>query len=166
MDNIVKKITANSIVVAIYFILTFLTSSFSFLGIQVRIAECLILLCFFRRDYVIGVTLGCIFSNLLSPLGFYDVLFGSLATLVSGLLISFVKHLFLATLIPVIINGFVVGAELYFLMELPFFVNVGTVALGEFIAVSILGYIIIMIVGRKDQFLKLIGAERNFKFRW
>lgn len=166
MDNIVKKITANSIVVAIYFILTFLTSSFSFLGIQVRIAECLILLCFFRRDYVIGVTLGCIFSNLLSPLGFYDVLFGSLATLVSGLLISFMKHLFLATLIPVIINGFVVGAELYFLMELPFFVNVGTVALGEFIAVSILGYIIIMIVGRKDQFLKLIGAERNFKFRW
>lgn len=166
MDNIVKKITANSIVVAIYFILTFLTSSFSFLGIQVRIAECLILLCFFRRDYVIGVTLGCIFSNLLSPLGFYDVLFGSLATLVSGLLISFMKHLFLATLIPVIINGFVVGAELYFLMELPFFVNVGTVALGEFIAVSILGYIIVMIVGRKDQFLKLIGAERNFKFRW
>ncbi len=166
MDNIVKKITANSIVVTIYFILTFLTSSFSFLGIQVRIAECLILLCFFRRDYVIGVTLGCIFSNLLSPLGFYDVLFGSLATLVSGLLISFMKHLFLATLIPVIINGFVVGAELYFLMELPFFVNVGTVALGEFIAVSILGYIIVMIVGRKDQFLKLIGAERNFKFRW
>ncbi len=165
-NSIVKTITYNALVAAIYFLLTFLTESFSFLGIQVRIAECLVLLCFFRRDYTFGVTLGCVLANLISPLGMWDVLFGGLATLCSCLLISLMKNLFLASLIPTIINAFVVGAELYFLLQLEFWVSVLGVALGELIAVSVIGYIIFMILGKKDYFLKAIRAERNFNFRW
>lgn len=165
-NNVVRSMVANAVVATIYFILTYFTSSFSFLGVQVRIAEALVLLCFFRRDYTIGLTIGCIIANLISPLGMWDVLFGTLATLLSCLLVSFMRHMFIATLLPVIINGFVVGAELYFLLEEPFWLNVGLVALGEFVAVSILGYILFMVLGKKKYFQGLILAKRNIDFKW
>lgn len=165
-NEVIRSITVNAVVAVIYFLLTFFTPTISFLGMQIRIAECLILLCFFRRDYVVGITLGCIFANFNSPMMFYDVLFGSLATLISALLISFMKNLFVATLIPVVINGFIVGAELYFILEEPFWINVGFVAAGEFIAVSIVGYIIFMIFGKKKYFQNLIGAKKNLDFKW
>jgi len=165
-NSVVKSIARNGLIAAIYFLLTFLTTPFSFMGIQIRIAEAMILLCFFKRDYAIGLTLGCALSNLFSPMGVLDVLFGSLATLASCILVSLFRHLFLATLIPVIINGFVVGAELFLLLEEPFWINVGFVALGEFVAVSVLGYALFMIFGKKEYFQQAIGAKRNFKFKW
>lgn len=167
-NKVIRSITTNGIVAALYFILTLISTPFSFGLIQIRIAELLILLCFFRRDYVVGVTIGCVLSNLMSPLGMWDVLFGTLATLVSGLLVSFMRHLLIAGLIPVVINGFAVGAELYFLSEQApmFWVAVGAVALGELIAVIGLGYSLFMIIGKRAKFQEVIGAERNLTFRW
>ena len=160
-NNVVKSIARNGLIAAIYFLLTFLTSPFSFMGIQIRIAEAMILLCFFRRDYAIGLTLVCLIKSL-SPIGLWDALFGSIATLVSCILVSCFRHLFLATLIPVIINGFVVGAELFLLLEEPFWFNFFFVALGEFIAVSVLGYAIFMIFGKKEYFQQAMGPNGNF----
>lgn len=165
-NSLIHKITSNAIVVCLYFLLSVIASPISFLGMQIRIAEALVLLCFFRRDFSIGITLGCILANLLSPLGLFDVLFGSLATLLSCVVVSFFKHLLLASLIPVLINSFVVGAELYFLMEQPFWINVGYVALGELIAVTIIGYTLFMILGRRKFFHNVIGSTRNLTFIW
>lgn len=165
-NEVLKSMLRNGVVASIYFLLTYLLSGISFLGIQFRIAEILVLLCFFRRDYTIGLTIGCIIANLISPLGLWDVLFGSIATLLSCLSISFCRQLFIATLFPIIFNGFVVGAELYFLLEEPFWINVGYVALGEAVVISIVGYIIFMIVGKRESFQRLIGATHNFNFKW
>jgi len=165
-NEVLKSMLRNGAVASIYFLLTYLLSGISYLGIQFRIAEILILLCFFRRDYTIGLTIGCIIANLISPLGLWDVLFGSIATLLSCLCISFCRQLFIATLFPIIFNGFVVGAELYFLLEEPFWISVGYVALGEAVVISIVGYIIFMIVGKRESFQRLIGATHNFNFKW
>lgn len=162
----IRMICDNAIIAAIYVALTFASYPISFLGIQIRFAEALILLCFFRRDFVVGLTIGCFLVNAVSPIAGWDMLFGTLATLLSVVLISFMNKLFIATLIPVIINGFVVGAELYFVLEQPFWINVGFVALGEFVAVSIIGYILFMILGRNKQFLKLILADKNLELKW
>lgn len=164
--DIVRLITSNALVAALYFILTFATSSFSFLGVQVRIAEVLVLLCFFRRDYSIGVTLGCILANIFSPMGAWDVLFGSLATLISCLLVSFCKHLLIASMVPVILNAFVVGTELYLLLNEPFWVNTGLVALGELLSVTVLGYLLFMVVGKRNIFKNSIRANQNLDFKW
>ena len=161
---IVRSITFNAVVAAIYFLLTFATSPIAFLGFQIRVAEALVLLCFFRRDFTFGLTLGCFLANLLSPLGLVDAVFGTIATLVSCILVSFMKQLAIATLIPVIINGFVVGAELYFVLNQPFWVNVGLVAAGEFVAVSIVGYWLFFLLGKRPEFLRLIGANMNENF--
>ena len=163
-NEVVRSITFNALIAAIYFLMTFITSPFAFLGAQVRIAEALVLLCFFRRDFTFGLTLGCLLANLMSPLGMVDVAFGTLATLVSCLGVSFMRQMALATLIPVVVNGFVVGAELYFVLQEPFWLNVGLVAAGEFVAVSILGYWLFFLLGKRQEFLRVIGANRNQNF--
>ena len=163
-NEIVRRIAFNAIVAAIYFLFTFISQPFAFLKIQVRVAEALVLLCFFRRDFTIGVTLGCFLSNLMSPLGIVDAGIGTLATLISCLGVSFMRQLAIATLIPVVVNGFIVGAELYFIMEEPFWLSVGLVAAGEFIAVSIIGYLLFFFLGKRPGFLKLIGAKQNQNF--
>lgn len=163
-NQIVRIITFNALVAAIYFLLTFISSPIAFLGIQVRLAEALVLLCFFRRDFTIGVTLGCFLANLMSPLGLIDAGIGTVATLVSCLAVSFMKQLAISTLFPVAINAFVVGAELFFILEEPFWLSVGLVAAGEFIAVSVVGYWLFFILGKRTDFLKLIGAKMNQNF--
>ena len=163
-NELVRRLTLNAATAAMYFLLTLISSPIAFLGIQVRIAEALCLLCFFRRDYTFGVTLGCFLANLMSPLGIVDAGFGTAATLVSCLGISFMKQLAIATLIPVAVNAFVVGAELYFILQEPFWINVGLVAAGEFIAVSVVGYWLFFLLGKRPGFRKLIGAKMNENF--
>ena len=165
-NSIVKTITRNAIVAAIYFLLTFAGSSFSFGAVQVRLAEALVLLCFFRRDYIFGLTIGCLLANLFSPILPWDLLIGTAATFVSCLCISLVKHLGFALVFPVIFNGFAVGAELYYLTETNFWMAVGFVSLGEFISVCILGYLLFFFLRKNKQFLEIIGANRNLDFKW
>lgn len=164
--SIIERLSVNAMIASIYFILTMATLPVSFYGMQIRIAEILILLCFFRKDFVIGVTVGTLLANILSPLGPWDMLFGTLATLISGLLIGYMKQLFLASLIPVVVNAFVVGYELHLLLDLPLWLNVGLVGLGEFIAVSILGYFIFLFLGKNTKFQELIGTKQNYRFKW
>ena len=167
-NEVIKRIASNAIVAALYFVLTVATSAFSYGAIQVRIAEALVLLCFFRKDYIIGVTLGCLLANLFStmPMPILDMVFGTLATLISSIAIAFMKKLFIATFFPVIANAFVVGAELYFMLQEPFWMSCLTVGIGEFIAVSVLGYALFMILGRQEGVLKAIHAKQNLEFKW
>ncbi|MFA5442946.1 MAG: QueT transporter family protein [Bacilli bacterium] len=172
MDNkiknrsLIERISINAMIASIYFILTMATLPVSFLGMQIRIAEMLILLCFFRKDFVIGVSVGTLLANTMSPMFAWDMLFGTLATIISGLLIGYMKQLFIAALIPVVINAFVVGLELHLIMGLPFWLNVGLVGLGEFIAVAILGYFIFLALGRNEKFQEMIGTNQNYRFKW
>lgn len=157
----IKMIANNALVAALYVGITFLTSSFAYLGIQFRIGEILLLLVFFRKDYSVGLILGCLIANLFSPLGVYDVVFGTLATALSVFCISKSKNLIIASLFPVIFNGLIVGLELYYVLELPFLINALTVALGELVVVTIFGTIIFTILRKKKYFMELIGANNN-----
>lgn len=167
--DIVKTITRNAVVAAIYFLLTFAGQSIGFGPIQIRISEALVLLCFFRRDFAFGVTLGCLLSNIFSPFLPWDLLIGTTATLVSCLLVSFCKHLFIATLFPVLINGFAIGAELTFIFNYEsqgFLVTSSFILLGEFLAVSVIGYLLFLLVKGNKSFFDAIGANKNLDFKW
>ena len=166
-NDLLKSITRNAIVAAIYVVLTVATSSISFGMLQIRIAEALMLLCFYRRDYIYGLTLGCFISNLFSFM-WIDIIVGTLATFLACLCICFLsfKHLLIAALYPVLFNAFIVGAELYFFEVGPFWVCTGFVALGEFIAVCVLGYAMFMIIKRSSKALEALGANRNLEAKW
>ena len=165
-NELVRRMASNAIVAALYFALTLLVAPIAFSQIQIRISEFLVLICFFRKDYAIGLTIGCALANLFSPMMPWDLVFGTIATLIACVGIMFCKHLFIATLCPVIANGFIIAWELNFVYDLPYWVNVGWVALGELISVSVVGYIIFMLLKKNKRFFELIGRNQNENFEW
>jgi len=166
MKITVKDIAANGIIAAVYVVLTLVTYPLSYMGVQCRIAEAMVLLCFFRKDYIVGLTLGCAIANLFSSVGLVDVAFGTAATFIALLGIMFCKHLIVACAMPIIANAFIIGLELFlFVGNEPYFLFVGTVALGEFVAIGI-GYILFMVLKSNSQFLKLIRANQNLDFKF
>lgn len=166
MNKTVVMIARNGIIAALYFALTMLIYPLSFGMIQLRISEALVLLCFFRKDYILGLTIGCALVNLFSTeIGIIDVLIGSLATFLACLGIIFCKHLWVACLLPVVSNGLIIGAELVFFANIPnYWEAVGFVALGE-LGAMIIGYILFTILKRKAKFLDIIGANQNREFK-
>ena len=160
-----KDIIANSLIAALYVVLTMVTYPFSYMGIQFRVAEIMVLLCFFRKDYAFGLVIGCAIANLPSAIGLVDVGFGSLATLIACLGIMFMKNLGIACLFPVVSNAFIVGFELWKFLGLPFWISVAEVAIGEF-AVMVIGYIFFMLIKRRKGFFDTIRANQNIEFKW
>ena len=165
-DGLTRRIVQNGIVAAIYFLLTVVSTPFSYGLLQIRVAEAMVLLCFFRRDYVAGVTIGCLLANMNSSLGPWDILIGTSATFISSLLIAFASpRLLFACVFPIAGNAFVVGYELSWLLGLPFWSSVAYVAIGETIAVFF-GYVFFMSVGKRPGFLAAVGADRHLDFRY
>ena len=159
-----RDIALNGVTAALYVVITFLGAPIAYGAIQFRISEILVLLCFFNRKLSIGLVVGCLISNMASPMALIDVPFGTLATLVACLGIMFSKHLIVAILFPVISNAFIVAAELTTIGE-PYWLSVLTVGAGE-LAVMIAGYIIFMLLKRRKSFFDLIKATRNTEFKF
>ena len=168
MNEKVKIIARNGIIAALYVALTWMTLPLSYGLYQFRLSEVLVLLCFFRKDYTIGLTIACAISNVFSPeIGLMDVLIGSAATLVACLGVCFCKHLAIAAIIPVIANGLIVGAELVVFAGLPegFWVCAGFVALGE-LSVMVVGYVLFFVLRKRQKFFDLIQANQNREFKF
>ena len=159
-----KHMADNGLLIAAYIALTFLTYPFSYGAIQFRVAEVLILLCFFRKDFIVGLTLGTLISNIgsFNPV---DIFFGTLATFLSCLIIINLKHLLIAIFIPVLFNGVIIGLELFYVLKEPLFLSMSTVALGELV-VLIFGYILFMILKKNKQFFSFIKATQNVDFKF
>ena len=159
MKNI-KDIVKYASVAAIYIVLTLILGSLSFGPIQFRIAEALVLLCFFDKKYFYPLTLACFISNLMSPYGFYDVIFGTTATVLSLLCIILSKNIIVASLFPVLFNGLIVAAEISIIEGLfeteVFLFNLSTIAIGEFVCVTIVGVILFSILSKNKEFMKML----------
>ncbi len=164
--TLLQKIADNSIVAAIYFVLCIVSAPLCYGQIQVRIAEAMVLLCFFRRDFIVGLTVGCLLANLNSTLGAWDIVMGTAATLISCFLIAYASpKLLIAVIWPVVTNALVVGFELWWLLKLPFWMNVLWVGIGETIAVM-LGYLFFMLSMKSKIVIKAIRPERHLDFKW
>lgn len=159
-----KDIVQNGLLAALYVVITYLLAPISFNAIQFRLSEILVLICFFDKKKIVGLTLGCLISNLVSPLGLMDIGFGTLATLLACLGIIFCKHLIVAIWFPVVANGLIVGFELYLIGQ-PLWFSIGMVALGE-LGVMIIGYILMILIKRNKNFLKAIRATQNVDFKF
>ncbi|KEH85830.1 membrane protein [Clostridium novyi A str. NCTC 538] len=159
MKNItVSKITKVAIVAAVYAVLTAVIAPISYGPIQFRISEIMTLLAFIDPLYIPGLVLGCAISNLFSPLGIVDVVVGTTATFISVYMISKSKNLFIASLWPTI-NCIFIGAELYYLQHLPFWLTSLEVAIGEFVVVTLIGYPIFRVLLKKGDIIKLLKVS-------
>ncbi len=157
-----RSMTATAMVAAIYAVLTIILGDLSYGGIQVRLSEALMLLCFFRKEYCYALTLGCFIANLFSPMP-PDIIFGTLATAFSAFSMHLIgkgkksttKMLF-ASLLPVLFNAVIIGFELNAIMKLPLYLSMLQVAIGELISCTVIGCLLFLLVLRNKEFSKLM----------
>ena len=149
-----RNLITAAVVGALYAVLTMVLAPISYGALQFRVSEVLCILPFFMPSTAWGLFVGCIVANLMSTAGVLDVVFGSLATLITCLCIAWcgkkgntLKARLLACFMPVIWNGLIVGATLTIalaglnpLMHFgAFLVFAGEVALGELGVMYLIG---------------------------
>ena len=151
MKTRVKQMTYSAMIAAIYFILCFFQQDFASGAIQCRLSEGLTLLPLFFPEAILGVTIGCLIWNIMHGV-LYDVIFGTLATLIACILTyligKLVKNDFLRILLggipPIIINALVIPLVILFgygeTMSYGYLFL--TIGLGQLIAVCVVGTII------------------------
>ncbi len=150
---VVKNVCLGGVVAALYAALTWLLAPVSFGQIQFRVAEALTLLPVVSSAAVPGLFVGCLLANLLCGAPLYDVIAGSLATLLAALLTRRLRAcVWLAALAPVVCNGVIVGLTLAYLYSLPPALTMATVALGELGACYLLGVPLMRFAGKRGLF--------------
>ncbi len=173
-------ICANAFIACLYAVITYMCGPLAYEFSQFRFSEILNLLVFFNPTYTIGLTIGCFLANIMSTVGPLDLIFGTLATLISCLCIVFFskacKSLLISSFFPSIINAIVVPLIIYLttigsgeLMELSstYWIMFGRVFLGEFVCITCVGYPLFILLMKKTKgFNKLIIATRNLDFKW
>lgn len=164
-----RRITRIGAVAAIYVVLTVSLSFLSYRDIQFRVAEALMLLCLFDKDYVFALTIGCFISNLFSPMN-WDIVVGTSATLVAAVPMYLLRkpeslpRMILCSLFPVISNGFIVALELKLAFGSPYWLSAATVALGEFVCVTLLGVVLFSQLRKNKAFMRMItNKEKTLK---
>jgi uncharacterized membrane protein len=119
-----RYIVTAALIAAAYAALTYLSAALglAYGGIQFRLSEALTILSVFTPAAIPGLTVGCIIGNLSSPFGIWDIVFGSLATLLAAITARALRNIkfkgfpLLSLIMPVIFNALIVGAELTFLL--------------------------------------------------
>ena len=130
-------------IAAVYTALTLMFAPISFGAVQFRISEALCILPFFTPAAVPGLFLGCLISNLLCGAAALDVVFGSIATLIGAVCSLYLgkKSKWLVCLPPILSNTIIIPWVLRFAYgseDMIIFAMV-TVAIGEILAVGVLG---------------------------
>lgn len=126
-----------SMVAALYITISLAIAPLSFGMVQIRFAEMLMLLVYIDNRYSIALITGCLLTNLYSPLGIIDAVFGTLATALSCYAMTKTNRVYGSLLILPLLNGMIIGFELTYLWKLPFLLSALSVAAGEFAAVFI-----------------------------
>lgn len=124
----VHQMVTCAMIAAIYAAVSLALAPISFGMVQIRVSEAMTLLPIFDPVTILGVTLGCLVTNLVgfmtgaNILGWLDILFGTGATLIAAVLTWLLRNIrfkglpLLAGIPPVLVNMCVIGMELCYLM--------------------------------------------------
>ena len=151
-----RRLAMMAMLAAVYAALTMALGSLAYGPVQFRIAEALCVLPFFLPWTTWGLVAGCLIANLISAYGPVDIVFGTLATLLSCLAVAALgrgdrrnwANCILACLMPVLFNAVIVGAIIAYataseLYSAPFWLiflsNALSVGFGEAVVMYVLG---------------------------
>lgn len=152
-------------IAALYTVLTLISTAFGMGSgpIQLRISEALCILPIFTPTAIPGLFIGCLVSNLISGAVIWDVIFGSLATLIGAVgsfAASKIKSKKLRYTVgiasPIIANTLIIPPvlKLVYGVDLILPLIFLTVFIGELLSVGVLG-----------GCLAITVAKRNVKFK-
>jgi uncharacterized membrane protein len=155
-----------ALVAAIYVVLTWLVHTVGLDSgpVQVRISEMLCVLPFFMPEAVAGITVGCLIANLSVSASIWDIIFGTLATLVGALgTRAFLRCKgwvrYLCVLPTIISNTVIIPLVLRYAYGEPqlLYVLAMGVFFGEAISAGVLGVIFMRILEKR----KIFSSERK-----
>lgn len=152
-----KKIAAVGLIASVYAVVTLALAFISYGPIQFRISEILMFLPLLGKEYILALTLGCFLANVIGPYGVPDIVFGTLATLISAILVyltpNFIKNskltLFVASLWPTIVNALIIGWMLFKFFGVPFIIGALEVGFGQFVVITLVGLPVFNMVNNK-----------------
>ena len=146
-----RALVRGAIIAAIYTALTLLFAPISYGEVQIRIAESLTLLPVLLPEAVPALAVGCLLANVLGGCTIFDIVFGTLATLLAAIAARQLRNrVRLAMLMPVLFNGVIVGAVVHFAYApvIPLPLCMIFVAAGEAVACCVLGPIVLSMLRR------------------
>lgn len=114
MKGRTKKLSRAGLVAGLYTLLSLITFPVASGAIQFRVSEALCVLPLIFPETVPALAVGCLLSNLITGCAPFDIVFGSLITLLAGLCTYFVGKcikntaikIFIGGLFPVLLNAF------------------------------------------------------------
>jgi uncharacterized membrane protein len=156
-----REIGLAALFAGFYAVLVVVLAPISFGPVQLRIADMLIpLSALFGWPIAIGVTLGCFIGNAYLWLGPHDVILGPLANLIAAsIIVQLRRKRLLACFLGALPIGVIVGGGylwIYFpppyigLAMPPWLAMMISITLSSFIAVTVLGYLVLVAVSRPN----------------
>jgi uncharacterized membrane protein len=152
----------NAMIASIYVVLLYVFQFLSFELVQFRIAELILVLVLFNSKSFYGITLGTFIGNMLfSPYGFVDAVVGTIATMITLILMIILKRqLILSFLMPGIVNGIIIGLMLVYFSDITtitaFLITFGWIFLGQTVVLFVFGYPFYKLLKEKPSFQELI----------
>ncbi len=151
-----KRLCRAGVISALYVVLTYVFAPVAFGPLQIRPAEALCILPLFYAEAIPALLVGCALSNLISAYSVFDVVLGSLATLLAALCTYLIGRIFkkhpiriaLGGIFPVLFNAFMIPVIIviifgetgnYASVTAAYFINVATIGMTECIWVYALG---------------------------
>lgn len=147
----VQFITQGAVIAALYLVMVLLFDTWSFGPIQFRIAEALVIMPYFTPAGIPGLFVGCLVANIIGGGMIWDIIFGSVATLIGAVGTYLVrKNKWLAPIPPILSNTIIIPFVLKYAYGydglLPYFML--TVGLSEVIVCGIIGMALLMLLSK------------------
>ncbi len=142
--NRTRSLTRGAIIAALYVVLTLVSAAFGLSSgvIQLRLSEALCVLPVLCAEAVPGLFIGCLIANLLTSASVFDILFGSLATLLGAIGARLLKRWPLLSPLPTVMaNAAIIPPVLIFaygVSEAYWFLLV-TITVGEVLSTAVIG---------------------------
>ena len=149
-----RTLVRAALIAALYTVLTLLLQPLSYGEVQIRFSEALTLLPILLPEAVPALAVGCLLANILGGCTIFDIVFGTLATLLAALCTRRLRNRFwLAALMPVLFNGVIVGAVVHYCYApvFPLPLSMLSVAAGEAVACLVIGPLLIRVMQRIPQ---------------
>ncbi len=153
---------------ALYSVAVYVFAPISFEVFQVRIADALLpFSIFFGLPAVIGVTLGNLIANFLSPFGAIDIIGGTVANFIASIAAwkigskKFQGSWVIAIAVENLIITLIVGTYISYLSRMPLELGLLSVFIGSFISMNVSGYLLLKVVKIRLGFNQLIIKSKN-----
>lgn len=151
-------ITQAAIIAALYVVITYIVNLFGLANgaVQLRLSEALTILPVFTPAAIPGIAIGCFLSNILTGCAFYDIIFGSLASLIGAVGTYLLRKIkWLAPVPPIAANTLIIPWVLLLVYQVPGTLpyHMLTVGIGEVLSCGVCGLILLSVLNRYKNVL-------------